>query len=433
MKVLVGVILFFLVGCADYAEVERVTFPATIGVDYDKESEDINIFTRVTKGISPVGEAGRGQRVIRGSGKTFMDALVETIDKNLQVISWKHSDVVLVSEDLAKRGLINELDLLYRLDEVLINAFLIITDEDIEDVFDATLEIETTIPIPLAGVAEIKKQSMHVNDITIMDFLQDYLKEGKDPIVPSLKFKPKIEHDEEGKRKSEFEEDVDLKEDVDMNGSNEDGDDEILLPKQDEDGEFKQDNGASRKEDKVLEFAGLGIFKEDKFVGNLSKEESMGVMMVFGFDNARGITISNRVEGEFDLVIDDVNSKTDIDTYLIGEGLGIRIDLDVRFNIAQHSIKKSIEYDEVELINNEVENYLEGVLNSLVFKLQNEFGTDTLGLGERVFRQNTRYWMEHKDRWDEIFPKVPIKVNVNAKLKSTGQLVDSFKKVSLEK
>jgi spore germination protein KC len=59
---------------------------------------------------------------------------------------------------------------------------------------------------------------------------------------------------------------------------------------------------------------------------------------------------------------------------------------------------------------------------------QEDFETDIFGFGEVIHRENPKYWKKHKESWEEEFVDIPVKVNVDIKIRRIGTVGNTFLK-----
>ncbi len=51
-----------------------------------------------------------------------------------------------------------------------------------------------------------------------------------------------------------------------------------------------------------------------------------------------------------------------------------------------------------------------------------ELGTDIFGFGDVIRRQHREVWAELQEDWENLFPQVPVEIEVKATLRRTEQL-----------
>ena len=295
------------------------------------------------------------------------------VDKGLQHISWKHVMVVVFTTKMAKHGIKNELDLLWRISQVHVNGKLMITDDNLKELLESKPKIESSMPTALAGIDLISRQSTDTKPITIKDFTMAYLSDGMAPILPR-----------------------------------------VFMIK----GENKEID---------IDYVGLGVFKNDKLIGNLSADETRGAISIFGMKTNGSFTIPySRNSKDNKITIRSVTTRPEIIPMLQKNNLSITIKLDTEYKIRQISMSKKMDTAEEEKINKLVESYIKKNAEATINKVQKKFNSDIFGFGEKVYRKYPEYWGKNKRNWNNIFPNVAINVEVKADLKNTGELLNSI-------
>ena len=372
------ILVITLSGCSNEMEIDRINFPVALGIDFDETNNKIKIYAQVSVASSNTSfqttqSTEKKFKVLEGQGDTLLDAMENAVDKGLQHISWKHVMVVVFTTKMAKHGIQNELDLLWRISQVHVNGKLMITDDNLKELLESKPKIESSMPTALAGIDLISRQSTDTKPITIKDFTMAYLSDGMAPILPR-----------------------------------------VFMIK----GENKEID---------IDYVGLGVFKNDKLIGNLSADETRGAISIFGMKTNGSFTIPySRNSKDNKITIRSVTTRPEIIPMLQKNNLSITIKLDTEYKIRQISMSKKMDTAEEEKINKLVESYIKKNAEATVYKVQKKFHSDIFGFGEKVYRKYPEYWNKNKRNWNNIFPNVAINVEVKADLKNTGELLNSI-------
>jgi spore germination protein KC len=375
--VLVLLLAIFLTGCNDNIEVERITFPVALGIDWDTISRQIIVYAQIsTLSSQSGGQTGikKTYKVLEGKGKNLLQAMSIITDHVEEYVSWKQLTAVVVSSKIAEHGISYELDVLNRDFEVHMNAYLLVTNQDLKDLLEATPMIESVLATPLAGVALAKIDSTSTKAVTIREFIMNYLDEGIENVLPKIS---------------------------------------IL-----------------REEAKEVEFdyTSLGVFKEDKLVGWLDEYETLGLLSVFGIKNKGNIDITdmenNQGEG---LIVNKLTIETKIIPSMQQNTPGITLKMQAKYNIAQTSLPKEMDINEANKVNIQVQSYIKKEVEAVIMKAQKDLNADIFGFGERIYRKYPKYWIKNKQKWSEIFPHIHVNIEVDAQLANTGDIGDSLK------
>ena len=187
-------VLFILLlssGCYNYKEINEMAIVSSIGIDKDNDSYVVSAQIMNSK----ESEDSEDSQIIVYSkkGKTIHEALRNLTLESPRKLYGNHLSKIVLSEEVAKEGIENILDLFIRVTEVR-NEFIItiVKKDKASDVLKVLTSTET---IP----AEYVKLSLKTADLNsgltyttkLDEFLSLYLKKGVDPVVPVLSIEKK--------------------------------------------------------------------------------------------------------------------------------------------------------------------------------------------------------------------------------------------------
>ncbi|HBC91766.1 MAG TPA: Ger(x)C family spore germination protein, partial [Pelotomaculum sp.] len=175
----------------------------------------------------------------------------------------------------------------------------------------------------------------------------------------------------------------------------------------------------------IIKIGGTAVFKGNKMVGWLDERESRGLLWVKGKVKGGVITVpclsgKGSVEGQrFSLEIIRNNSK--IEPELTDGALGVTVKVDLQANILEAECPEELDKPEViaaidQLLAAEVQGEVEDALT----KAQREYKTDVFGFGTVFHRKYPVVWKEIKENWMDIYPGLPVYIEVNAVIPRTG-------------
>lgn len=379
--IMVCIAVFILTGCKDMKEVDRITFPVVLGIDWDEENSRIKICAQVsTLSSQSGGESPSGTKysVLEGEGKTLKEAMDNIIDHAQQYISWKQLIAVVFTDKMAKRGIIRELDVLSRNEQIHLNSYLIITTNSLRDLLGTSPVIETGLPTAIVGVGLISEQSTHSKAVTMKDFIAASLNNEIEPVLPQIAI-------------------------------------------------YRKEN-AHKDAKNELDYRGLGVFKQDRLVGWLNEKETIALLFVSGIQNQGSFTLlQTENNGEGEITVSEHTTKTKYIPYIKNKAIGMLLTISAEYDIYSYISTQKIDISEVDKINNMVAAHIKKQVEALIHKAQHELNSDIFGFGGKIYRKYPKYWQENKERWPEIFPEIDVIVEVEAKLRDTGELTNSFK------
>lgn len=373
--------IFLLTGCKDLKEVDRITFPVVLGMDWDETNNNIKIYAQVTTLSTQSGgqsQSASSFSVLEGEGITLKEAMDNLIDHAQQYISWKQIIAVVLTDKMAKHGISKELDLLSRNEQIHLNSYLLITTENLRELLGTAPLLESGLPTTIVGVDLISEQSTHSKAVTMKDFIVATLNKEIEPVLPLIM----IHHKEENKKETKIE----------------------------------------------FDYKGLGVFHDDQLVGWLDEKGTGALLFASGIQNQGSFTLFQSQEtGTEEITVSELTTKAKLIPYMQGNQLGITLKISVVYDIYSYVATKKIDVKEAEDVNSLVGAYIKKEVDTLVDKAQHEFDADILGFGGKIYRKYPKYWLENKDNWRKIFSDMDVQVEVEASLRDTGELTNSFK------
>lgn len=378
-----------LTGCWSSNELTDLAIAVGLGIDKNEKGEFI-----VSVQIINPSETASSQNAGGGydtpvttyttNGKILFEALRRLSNDVPRKIYLAHLRIVVIGEELAKEGIYDALDFLSRDHELRTDFYLIVAKEHTAE---DTLKILTSIEkIPANKLFFSLEQSAEVwaatGKVTLNDLMDEVVSEGIQPALTGVTIKgdPKA-----GLTKSNV---------------------ETIAP------------------NAIFSYKGIAAFRKNKLVGWLNEDESKG------FNYIRG-RVPNTVI-VFDMNDDHVGielirCKTEITPHIKNGDITIDVNVTGEANIGEVNTK-------LDLMNPNVFGELESSVNkdiktkieNTVERVQNDFESDILGFGERIHKTSPKEWEKIKKQWEELFPNVPVNVNVKIKIRRMGTITNPF-------
>ncbi len=176
--------------------------------------------------------------------------------------------------------------------------------------------------------------------------------------------------------------------------------------------DFDQEEGQYIKE-------GLAVFNGDDLVGELSREETqifnvltnqmkVGTMTFGPDERENGKVFSMR----------NIMATTKIKVNIMRGKLFFGVDCETKGSLSEtNDIGQRLTLRSLEKLEKKVEREMQLRTTSLIHKLQS-LHSDSIGFGEQLRAQHYRIWKEVD--WRELFPTVPFRVSVKAKIIRNG-------------
>lgn len=363
-----------LIGCMNEQDLTNRAIITGIGID---KAEDGEIeFTLQIVNPSGLGlEEGSGGPNIdpvwinSTKGKTIYEAVREQLRTANRRPFYSHVQVMVIGEELAKEGIKDILDFFARDYEVRLNSSVVVArGTTAKNVISAK---STMTAIPAMHLKDILENNDHVSivrNINTFELLKDINENILNTTIGVIRFK---------------------------------------------------DGG--KEEIKNMELEGTAVFKEDKLVGWLEKYETIGLLYIKDEMSNRVIGIKNPLEEDQIVIIEQIRSKGKINAKIEDENLKIEVNIKAEGIIGeQHGHNDLLAKEMIEELETRTENAIKENITKVVDIAQDEFESDIFGFGQEVHKKYLEYWREIENDWDEIFPNIPVEINVEFKIRRSG-------------
>lgn len=390
----IKIFLFFLTiplltGCGNYRELNDLAITTGIAFDIKKDQYIVSyMIANSNKAETDSKSSETKITVYEGIGNTISSAYMDLNSKNPKIPYISHLEVVIISEDLAKQGMLEALDFLMRNPESR-KEFYIVLSKDVE----AGTLLKTLAPLesfPSQNIAEIIKSNKDDQSTIIMqkysDIITDLLDQGVEPIING----------------------------IELEGDKEEGQTQNSLEK--------------AKPSATMKIDTIGIFKKDKLLGWTNHDETVGINII---NNSAGfVLLETKCDDKYmtstlkdiktEPVITFENNIPKIKLKIKAEGS--ILEMQCKRNLEETKVMKELEKDFSER--------LKQIINETLNVTQKEYKSDIFGFGNYIYKNNLKKWNVIKDKWDEeIFPNITIDVAVDINLNNKGSLEQSLKAV----
>lgn len=370
MKMKIAISLIFimalLTGCWENTELKEVDIVSGVGIDKGKDNK-YDLTTQTIKPGSPIGGSQTSVIIQKSSGKTVFEAVRDFIITAKKRQIFQHIDAIVIGKDVAFEGVKPVLDFFIRDHEPRFSMDLFVAEDQAEEI----LEIQNKkFPIP----SKTMKDSLEVHEglskapqVAFHNFYQQLVEPYHDPYLP------------------------------------------IIHKKQDD-----------------FEVYGTAIFKGEKMVGQLSALETRGMLRVL--DEVKGgiqvIEMPSTDDEPVLISIEIKKSKTSIHATIKNNQPSIQIETKENGYIGDVSKSILLTEKEVQKITKIYEDSIKQEIKQAVSKVQKEFQSNIFDFQDTIKRKDKRYWKEHKNDWETIYPTIQVDVKVNAKIPNNG-IIDS--------
>ncbi len=382
-------ITLLLTGCGNYRELNDLAI--TTGIAFDIKDDQYIVSYMVANSNKAETDSKSSETkitVYEGIGNTISSAYMDLNSKNPKIPYISHLEVVIISEDLAKKGMLEALDFLMRNPESR-KEFYIVLSKNVE----AGTLLKTLAPLesfPSQNIAEIIKSNKDDQSTIVMqkysDVITDLIDEGVEPIING----------------------------IELEGNKDEGQNQESLEKATPSATMKIDT--------------IGIFKKDKLLGWANHDETVGINII---NNSAGfVLLETKCDDKYmTSTLKDIKTEPIITFENNIPKIKLKIKADGA--ILEMQCKRNLEEKEVmKELEKEFNDRLKNIIYDTINLVQHEYKSDIFGFGNYIYKNNLKKWNMIKNKWDdEIFSSITFDVDVNISLNNKGSLEQSLKEV----
>lgn len=356
----------FISGCWDMIEINQRIFPYSVGIDINENGDEKFNISYSYPNIYALGKNPTQKDTVYTISQTA-DSIFEVEHKLTTRLHYpiynKHLKVMIISEDVAKnsdyiRQLLDGINRDYVINKM---VDMLIVKQTAKELLDIKIESKYQEEIEGAIYSLLKNQqdSSRFTSKTVSDFIGDM---------------------------------------DDMGAS--------IIP-------------LAHIGEKEFEISGGGVFKDYKIIGYVDSEENKAITILNNKLKADGIETNFRGK-ELSILGTKIKSKKKL---MEKENLKIKYTVLIEGQIHEYTIPDGERIDNEEIINSmerALENEVRGKIENTIKRLQKDFNADVIGINNYLRKYHNKLWKEVENNWNEIFPDIPIDVDVVIRLRRRG-------------
>lgn len=362
----------FAAGCWNYREIDKFSIVAGVAVDKGIDKQ-FQLTVEVIE-ISSGKEVKMTSKTITAEGKTMFDAARNIISLSGKKLYWSHAKVIILSKEIAGEGVTKVIDWYNRDSETREDVHIMVSEEEsAKEIFAGQGTTDDIKSFTLDRIMNNEVSLSKAPTTDILDFDIESKTKGISEIVPA----------------------VDLKK---IDGK--------MIP----------------------ELMGTAIIKNDKLIGFLNGAETKDL-----------IFIRNKIKGGVlneDMQVNDkpaffsleiFKNKTKITPVVNGSNIVINLNIETTAAIDEiYGIENFFDEGELLRLEQSTENSLRARIESLIMKMQLEYGADIFGFGEKLREDKVKAWNSVGDNWEETFKYLKVNVKTTVHIKNSAVLSKSL-------
>ncbi len=362
---IISISMLILSGCWNYREINDVNIINGAAIDSFEEKDEYVLSVEIVKPL-----AGQDFKleadVISEKGKSIFDAARNMIAHSGKKGYWPHAKVFIISQDIAKKGVVDVIDFINRDAEVRSDIWLLISQEKTaKQILESSTKLHSTMSAHLEDKLKNKDSVSKFQAIELHQFLKDLAAEGISCTVP-------LAH-------------------------------------------------ITKEKEAVPTIFGMGVFKEDKLVGDINGIETMNTILIKDELKSGVLIVKNVDNTNTDCTLEIFKTKTKVKPVIKDGNIVMKIDSKLDVGIAEIiGSEDLISEPGRKKLKAEAEETLKIEMLKTIKRVQKDYASDIFGFGNNIYRNMPNEWKKIKGDWDEIFSHLKVDVNVEVNIKGSA-------------
>lgn len=363
-----------MAGCWNYREISSLSIVAGMAIDKDGQGK-----YKITIEIVDMHEGGREPKIkskrLESYGDTILDAVRNAIKLNSYRLYWGHAEVVILSQEVAKEGIVQIIDILDRDAEPRLSIDLLVSKEKTAGELLSAQSVTTEIrSYEMNQMLDSQKSVSKAPKIQVYEFINALSGEGISPILPAV---------------------------------------HLVITEGEE----------------TSELSGTAVFKRDKLVGFISEDETKSLLFIT--DKIKGgllVLKENSESNHATITLEIFKNKTKVKPVYSNGKVSMDIEITTKVALDEHGANKNLTDEKGSLLlKRDAEELLKTNIKKVIQKLQKDFDADIFGFGKTIREDMPSLWKKIGPDWNHIFKNIDVNVDVNIEIKNTELLSKPIK------
>ncbi|MDD2435177.1 MAG: Ger(x)C family spore germination protein [Bacilli bacterium] len=371
LKLLIIMIPFFwLTGCWDYVGLDDITIVTGVAIDKDFTTNEYLLSYEIIS----LSESSKQQEIIEttileSTGRTIMDAFVNAKKRVMNKLYFGDTQTIIISNQIAKIDGINT----------------------VIDIMLRGGEIRETVKIIMSGEKTAKELLLH---------------KGADNPVVSNELNKIVKLDNNITSSTKNIELFEVFNILESEGSS------LMLPVFN----IVRNDGKN-----IPEVKGMAVFSKDKLIGELNPNNSKSYLFIMNEINGGVITIDIDENGEDDLSLEIMSSKTSRKWNYKDKRVKFIINIITDVNVTEfNNDYKEIDTKKIKEIEKMANEKIITEIEKTINYSKENFKTDIFGFGNLIYQSDPNLWKKLKDDWNNHFQKLEIKIKPKVNILNTN-------------
>jgi len=374
------IIPLLLTGCYNYQELNDLAITTGMSIDYDKENEKFKVIAQV---INPVKEQDAKSSTetsfinYASEGKSLREAIRTIILDSPKRLYGSQLQILILSENVLNEKLPDIIDFFIREPELRPEFKIIIAKDNkaLEGITIQTL-LDDLSSSNILDSLEVQSERIGITTVVSLNELTNmYLDPYLEIVLPSMIVK----------------------------GSLKEG--------------ISKENLSTTKDETTIEISTTGVFKDNKFQGYLTEEESKTLNLIRG--DIKNTIINMDIKDGF-VVFEPNNIKAKVEA--IPKENKVKITIEGKAKVKE--ITGLIDLNntkEVKKLEKDLGKLTEDMVLKTFNSIREKYNTDVFKFRDLYYKTDYKYFKEKQNNWyEEIFPNLKLEVTSKIELYEKG-------------
>jgi len=372
VRLILPVAMLTLSGCWDSTEVNDLAIITAVGIDRT-EDQQLELTVKIylispsdiegSNGMTGSGDTGSGQSVIRSvKGTSIADAASRLQQVLTRKVFWGQAEVFMFGADMARHGLDEVMDFLTRQPTIRERANVFISETSAKEVLALNPPIERSVSDALREMVNLQTWS----GTSLMKLSQMMSGKSRAAIVPT----------------------VDIIE----------ADYETPFPY----------------------ISGIAIVKNGAMIDQIREEDTLGIMWLRDIIKPRKTITLEPGKHQY-ISVQLIRGHTSLIPSIEDDRWKITVRSESLVKIIENTTDRDYSIpDHLDQLEAELADHINRNINQAIDLAQQKWKADIYQFADVFHRAYPKIWARQKDRWEELFPKVEVKLETNVIIRRPG-------------
>ncbi len=382
--------MLLLTGCWGSMELREVNLVTVLGIDSAPDGEvEVTVLVSVPVGNAMSQQTKSSVWIGRAKGNSLEQALNHLNATSSKALIWYHTQVIILGAEAAKTLIKEFSDLNARNREMRFSQSVLITEGKASELLDSPANVLDSLSQEIEGMMRNTREWSKAYASTVSDFLSAVSNENADALAGRIS---RV-----------------------MTASN-----TSSVNRQSMQSAYWQD-----REYGLVYTEGSSVIKNGRFVGFLDADQTRGCLWIIN-KVKKGI-ISAQIDEEM-VSLEYRVAKAEMKPEVSGDGkITMNIKLRIKGSLSSSSDDKSpLSLADTKDMEAAFEDAVRHELAQAVEKLQKDYAADALGFGCVIKEKHPKLWKTIKADWEDIFPNIEVRYDVNVLLRRFGTTTESI-------